>query len=152
MNAFMLDHVLLWENDTNTYAKHDAERSKWLNTIIIASSTDALNIRVYGNFYLLPIIWQGGILRLNIIIDRIFFVSEAVVQALHTWIKPFSQEGPSKTVIYNIALLILKFLSWRFYLADMNNLIIEAAIYLLEVLTKFSVEELIKPFNRILQK
>ena len=56
MNAFTLDHVILWKKDTNTYSYHDAESSKWINELSIASSTDELNIRVNGNFYLLPII------------------------------------------------------------------------------------------------
>ena len=56
MNAFTLKHVLLWENDANTYAEHNADISKWLSALLIASSTDALNIRFNGNFYLLSII------------------------------------------------------------------------------------------------
>ena len=65
-----------------------------------------------------------------------FFMSEAVVQSLHTWIKQFSQEGPSETVGENIALLILHFQACRVHLADVNNLPIESATYLLERLTK----------------
>ena len=56
MNSFTIKHVLLWQKYTNTYAKHDEESSKWLNALLIASSTDELNIRVNENFDLLPII------------------------------------------------------------------------------------------------
>ena len=96
MNSFTLEHVLLCQKDTNTYAEHNAEIRKWLNTLLVDSSTDALNIRVIDKFDLLPIIEQGGILRLRIIIDKMFFMSDAVAQALHTWPKQFPQEGPSK--------------------------------------------------------
>ena len=46
----------------------------------------------------MPIIEKGGIICLKIILDEIIFMSEAVVQALNTWLKQFTQEGPSKTV------------------------------------------------------
>ena len=75
MNAFTLDHVLLWQKYTDTYAKHDAEISKWINSLIIASSMYELNIQVNENFDLLPIIEQGGIIRLKLMIDEMFFVS-----------------------------------------------------------------------------
>ena len=35
----------------------------------------------------LPIIEEGGIVRLKIMLDEMFFVSEAVFKSLHTWIK-----------------------------------------------------------------
>ena len=92
MNALTLDHVLLCQKETNTYAEHDAYISKWLNALLIASSTDELNIRVNEIFDLLPIIEHGGIIRLKIILDEIFFMAEAVVQALNTRLKHFPQE------------------------------------------------------------
>ena len=46
----------------------------------------------------MPIIEKGGITCLNIMLDEMFFMSEAVVQVLNTWLKQFPQEGPSKTV------------------------------------------------------
>ena len=98
MNAFTLKHVLLCQTDTDTFAHHDAEISKWINVLLIASSTDELNIRVNNNFELLPIIEQGDIVRLKLIIGDTLFISEAVFHALNTWLKQFSQEGPSKTV------------------------------------------------------
>ena len=98
MKAFMIQHVLLWQKYTNTYAEHNTESIKWLNALIIASSTDELNIQVNEKFELMPIIEKGGIICLKIILDEIFFMSEAVVQALNTWLKQFTQEGPSKTV------------------------------------------------------
>ena len=91
MNAFTLEHVLLWKKDTNTYSEHDVDSIKWLNSLLIASSTDELNILVNKNFDLLPMIEQGGIVCLNIVIDEMFFVSEAVLRALNTWLKQYSQ-------------------------------------------------------------
>ena len=84
INAFMLDHVLLWKKGTNTYADNNVEISKWINALIIASSTDELNIWVNEKFDLMPILDQGNILRLKIMIDEMLFMSEAVVQALNT--------------------------------------------------------------------
>ena len=50
MNAFALKHILIWQKYTNTYAEHDSESSKWLNALLIAYSTDALNIQVNEKF------------------------------------------------------------------------------------------------------
>ena len=44
------------EKYTNTYVDNDAEISKCLNALIIASSIDELNIQVNERFDLLPII------------------------------------------------------------------------------------------------
>ena len=139
MNAFTLKHVLLWEKDTNTYFEHDVDSIKWLNSLLIASSTDELNILVNENFDLLPTIEQGGIVRLNIVLDEMFFVSEAVLRSLNTWLKQYSQEGTSKIVGENIAILMLHFLACIVRLSDVNKIPIEEATYVLEGLTKFSV-------------
>ena len=88
----------------------------------------------------MPIIEQGGIVQLKLMLDDMFFMSEAVVQTLNTWLKKFPQEGPSKTVGENIALLMLQFLAFSLHLLDVNNLKIGAATYLLEGLTKCSVK------------
>ena len=56
MNAFTLEHVLLWKEGTDTYANHDEDIREWLNTIIIASSMYELNIGVIEKIYLLNII------------------------------------------------------------------------------------------------
>ena len=79
-------------------------------------------------------------------------MSEEVVQALHTWLNFFSQEGPSNTVVENIALLMLQFLSWSVRLSDVNKLTIEAATYLIEGLTKWSVEYFRNTFNMMIQQ
>ena len=50
----------------------------------------------------MPIIEKGGIVHLNLVPDEMLFMSEAIVQALNTWLKQFSQEGPSKIVGENI--------------------------------------------------
>ena len=47
---------------------------------------------------------------------------------------------------------MLPFLAYSVRLSDMNKLPIEAAIYLLEGLTKCLVEEFIKPFDMMLHK
>ena len=99
MNAFRLKHMLLWKNDTETYSKHNAESSKWINKIPIANSTDVLNIQVNENFDLLIIIEQGVIVHLKLMLEERFFMSKAVLKSLHTWIIIFSQEGPSNTVV-----------------------------------------------------
>ena len=101
-----------------------------------AGTRHELNIGVIENFYLLKIIEQGGILRLKLTLDRILFVSEAVSQALNTWLKCFSQEEPSKTVGEKIELVILQFLAFSIRISNVNKLTIESAAYLLEVLTK----------------
>ena len=113
---------------------------------------DALNIRVNEKFDLLPIIEQGGIVRLKIMLDDMLFVSEAVVQALHTWILKHSQEVPSKIVVDNIKLLMIQFLAYRFRLADVNKISFEVAIYLLEGLTKCSVEKFSNLFDIVIQQ
>ena len=79
MNSFTLKHVLLWKNYTNTYAEYGAESRKWQNKLLIASSTDELNTQVNEKLYLLSVLEQGGIIRLKLILDEIFFMSEAVV-------------------------------------------------------------------------
>ena len=91
MNDFTLYHVLLWQKDTNNYAKNDAEGSKWINTLLITTSTDELNIQVNGNFDLLKIIERGGIVHLKLMLDKRFFMYEAFFQALHTRLKQISQ-------------------------------------------------------------
>ena len=91
MNDFTLYHMVLWQNDTNTYAKNDAEGSKWINALLITTSTDELNIWVNGNFDLLKIIEQGGIVHLKLMLDKRFFMYEAFFQALHTRLKQLSQ-------------------------------------------------------------
>ena len=91
MNDFTLKHVLLWGKDTYTYAYHDADSSKWLNTRPIASSTDELNIWFNENFYLLSVLEEGGILRLSLILDEMFLMSESVVKSLNTIFKQFYQ-------------------------------------------------------------
>ena len=83
MNAFTPDHVLLWQKDTNTYVEHDAERSKWLNALIIASPTDEQNIQVNNKFDLLTFIEQGGVVRLKLMHDKMIFMSESVVQSFN---------------------------------------------------------------------
>ena len=50
----------------------------------------------------MPILEQGGIVSLKLILDEMFFMSKAIVQALNAWLKQFSQEGPPKTVGENI--------------------------------------------------
>ena len=55
MNNFTLKHVILWQKATNNHTDHDAEISKWLNELLIASPTYGLNIRVNEIFDLLPI-------------------------------------------------------------------------------------------------
>ena len=77
-----------------------------------------MNIQVNEKFDLLKILEQGGIVRLKIMIGEMLFMSEAVLQALHTWLKQFYQEGSSKTVGENIALLMLQLMASRFRLAD----------------------------------
>ena len=64
-------------------------------------------------------------------LNYMFFMSEEVVQALHTWLKQFSQEGPSKTVGDNITLLMIQYLACGVCLADVNKLPIDAATYIL---------------------
>ena len=78
MNDFKLKHVLLWQNYTITYTEHNSESSKCIDAIIVASSTDELNIQVNEKFDLLPIIEQGGIVCLNIMLDELFFMSLAI--------------------------------------------------------------------------
>ena len=94
MNAFTLEHVLLWKKYTNTYADNDAESSKWINALIISSSTDQLNIWFNEKFDLLPILEQCGIVCLNIILDEMFFMSESFFQSLNTWLKTFPRRDP----------------------------------------------------------
>ena len=115
----------------NTYPENESERRNWINALLIASSTDELNIRVNEEFYLLPIIEKGVIVCLKIMLDDTFFMSEAVVHNLHAWIEQFSQEGPSKTVGDNIALSIIQFLACSVRLLYVNKLKMEAATYLL---------------------
>ena len=88
MNAFTIYYLLPWKKETKTYANNDdAESINWINSILIASSMDGFDINVNEKFDLLPIFEQGVIVYLNIILDKIFFMSEAVVQELHTWLK-----------------------------------------------------------------
>ena len=131
MKSLTLDHMLLWEKYTNTYANNDVESSKWLNALLVAYSTDELNIRVNDKFDLLPVLGQVGTVRLKCVLDEMFFVSEAVVQALNNWLKQFSKGGSSKTVGENMSLLMLRFLDFSVRLLDVNKLPIEAATYLL---------------------
>ena len=86
MDSLTLEQMLLWQKDTNNYVKNDAESNKRPNELIIASSTDELNIRVNEKLDILPIIDQDGIVCLNFIPDEMFFMLETVFQSLHTWI------------------------------------------------------------------
>ena len=65
-------------------------------------------------------------------LDDIIFMYEAVLQSINTRLKPFYQEGTSKTVGENIALFMLQFLSCSVRLLNMNKITIEAATYLLK--------------------
>ena len=96
MNKFALDHVYLWKKETNTYDEHNVESSKQLNELLIASSTDELNIRVNDKFDLLPVLGQVGTVRLKCVLDEMLFVSEAVVQALNNWLKTFPRRDPPR--------------------------------------------------------
>ena len=87
---------------------------------------DELYIWFNEKFDLLPILGKGGIVRFKLMLDDMFFMSEAVVKALNNWLKQFSQDGTSKAVGENIALLMLHFLAWSVRLSDMNKLPIEA--------------------------
>ena len=98
----------------------------------------------------MSILEQGGIVRLKIIFDDMFFMYEAISQALNTWLKQLPQEGTSKTVGENKSLIVLQFQSCSVRLSDANRLPIEAVTYLPEGLTKCSVEEFSKPFDMIL--
>ena len=73
MNSFTLEHLLLWKKYTNTYANNNSENNKWLNKLLIATSTDALNMRVNEKFELLPILDEGGIVHLKIMICQDVF-------------------------------------------------------------------------------
>ena len=46
-----------------------------MNVVLIYSSMDELNIRVNEEFDLLTIIEQGGVLRLKLMLDEMFFMS-----------------------------------------------------------------------------
>ena len=96
MDAFTIEHTILQKKDTNTHANHNAENCKWINTLLISSSMDAPNIWVNEKFDLLPILEQGGILRLKLMPDKMLFISEAVVQVLHTWLKTFPRRDPPR--------------------------------------------------------
>ena len=122
MNIFTLEHVLLYKKYTNTYPKHNAECSKRISELLIASSTNEINIWFNEKFDLLPILEQGVIVRLKIILDEMFFMSEAFSQDLNTWNKQFFLEGPSKTVGEKIALLMLQLLSYSVRLMDVKKL------------------------------
>ena len=111
MNAFNLKHIILCQKDANTYSMNDADSSKYLNVLPVSSSTDELNIKVNEKFDLLPIIAKAGIVRLNLILDDIFVMYKATAPALNTWLKQSYQEGTSKSVGYNIALLMIQFLA-----------------------------------------
>ena len=50
MSAFTLEHMLLWGKYNDTYAEHDADSIKWINSLLISSSTDELNIQVDNKF------------------------------------------------------------------------------------------------------
>ena len=128
--------MILRNKDTNTYDKNNAEGIKWLNKILIDTSTDALNIQVNEKFDLLPIIEQGDIVRPKIMIDDMLLMYEEVVQALHTCIKHFPQEGSPKKVGEKISLLMLHFLACSVHLLDVDKPKIEATTNLLEGLTK----------------
>ena len=122
MNIFTLKHVLLYKKYTNTYPEHNAECSKRISALLIASSTNEINIWFNEKFDLLPILEQGVIVRLKIILDEMFFMSEAFFQDLNTWNKQFFLEGPSKTVGEKIALLMLQLLSYSVRLMDVKKL------------------------------
>ena len=88
----------------------------------------------------MPIIKQGGIVRLIIVLDYMLFMSEAIVQALNNWLKQFPQEVTSKTVGENIARLMLQFMACSVSLSEVKNLKNEASTYLLGGITKCLVE------------
>ena len=81
MKAFMIQHVLLWKKYNNTYDEHNPGIIKWLNALIVASSIYELNIQLNEKFEVMPIIEKGGIIHLKLMLDEMFFMSEAVVQA-----------------------------------------------------------------------
>ena len=68
INDFTIKHAILWQKYANTYFKHNVESRRWINTLLIATSMDALNIRVNEKFELLPILDQGGIVCLKLMI------------------------------------------------------------------------------------
>ena len=147
-----LDRVIAWQYDTNEYSEVDAESSKWLDHLLVASSTDELNIRVTYKIELLPLKEQGGVVRLKLMLDKMFFMSAAVVSALQEWIKQFAVAGPSKTPGENIAICMQQFLACSTRLAENLQLPSESSAHLLEGLTKCSVELFSKPFDNMLQQ
>ena len=97
MNAFTIEHVLLWQKDTNTYADHDSESSKCIGALLIASSTDELNIQVNEKFDLLPILEKGGIVRLKLMLDNIIDVVPDKVIWTVNWLHYLNYEPIART-------------------------------------------------------
>ena len=97
MNAFTIEHVLLWQKDTNTYADHDSESSKCIGALLIASSTDELNIQVNEKFDLLPILEKGGIVRLKLMLDNIIDVVPDKVIWTVNWLHYLNYEPIDRT-------------------------------------------------------
>ena len=69
----------------------------------------------------------------------VFFVWDSCPSPTYFSLKK-SQEGPSNTVGENISLIMLQFMTFIIRLSEVNKSLIEAATYLLECLTKCSVE------------
>ena len=108
MNDFRINHVLLCQKYTNTYADRDAEIRKWIYALIIYSSMDGINIWFNRSFTYCQLLTKVTLYASILCLMRCSLIFEAVFQSLHTWFKQFSLEEPSNTVGENIALLMLQ--------------------------------------------
>ena len=89
--------------------------------------SDELTLHVNKKYDLLTLIKQGGVVRLKIMLDEMFFMSEAVVTALQGFIKKFALQGPTRTVGENIHLLIQQYEACCTRLTDVNQLLLKAS-------------------------
>jgi len=152
MTDVALEVIILWQKDINLYSDCDAESSEWLNDLLVNSCSDELNLRIDEKLSLLPDIEQGGIVRLKLMLDEMFFMSEDVVTALQHWFENFATIGPSKTAGENISVLMQQVTSCAERLAAVGQLPLDTPTHVLSGLTKCTVEEFKKPFDLMLNQ
>ena len=124
----------------------------WVKDLMVNSSEAELKQRFEEKFKKLESLEQGGINYLNFMLDDMFCMKNDVVSALKTFLKNFSEEGLSKTVGENVSEISAQVKAVSGRLAEVNQLPLEAPMYILQGLTKCPVAEFMGPFNLLINK
>lgn len=145
-----LDQVLKWQEDTNLYSEDDMDSSDWLKQLLVNSSDDDLNKRVDEKYDELEETQKGGVVRLKLQLDEMFYMSPDVVNALQEWLRLFETTGVTRLQGENVAFGADQFEVVCVRLAEVKQLPFETPKWLLGGLIKCTISEFTGPLELML--